>query len=55
MPEQQRSLEGKIEELTGSPNKDKQEVEPKEGELWSRLRLGNEVQETNVGQQRKRK
>ena len=38
--------------LTGSPDKGKQEVEAKKGELRSRLRLGDKVQEPNVWKQR---
>jgi hypothetical protein len=43
------------EKLTGSTNKGEQEVEPKKGELWSRLGFGDEVQETKIGKQRKSK
>lgn len=38
--------------LTGSPHKGEQEVESEKSELWGRLRFGDEVQETNVGEQR---
>ncbi|KAE8733925.1 hypothetical protein F3Y22_tig00000916pilonHSYRG00290 [Hibiscus syriacus] len=37
---------------TGGTHKGKQEVESKKGELGSRLRLGDEVQEPNVRKQR---
>lgn len=38
--------------LTGGTHKGKQEVESKEGEFWGRLGFGDEVQETNVREER---